>query len=68
VLYFDEEDQLVRSFAYEDIGELGGRRVPRRVKVIPADKPEEFTEIIYEELAFDVKLPDRTFTLQALKR
>jgi hypothetical protein len=68
VLYFDEEDQLVRTFAYEDIGELGGRRLPRRVRVIPADKAEEFTEIIYEELTFDVKLPDRTFTLQALKR
>jgi hypothetical protein len=68
VAYFDEEDQLVRTFSYEDIGELGGRRVPRRVRVVPADKPEESTEIIYEELAFDVKLPRNTFTLQALKR
>ncbi len=68
VQYFDEEDQLVRTFSYEDFGELGGRRLPRRVKVIPADKPEEFTEMIYEELAFDVKLPEGTFSLQALRR
>jgi len=68
VAYFDEEDQLVRTFSHADIGELGGGRLPRRPRVIPADKPEESTEIIYEELAFDVKLSDRTFTLQALKR
>ena len=68
VAYFDEEDGLVRTFTYEDIGDLGGRQLPRRIKVVPADKPDEFTEIIYEELTFDVKLPERTFTLQALRR
>ena len=50
------------------IGDLGGRRLPRRVKTIPADKPGEFTEFIYEELKFDVKHPERMFTLQALRR
>ncbi len=68
VAYFDEEDQLIKTFAYLDFGELGGRRLPRRTRVIPADKPEELTEIVYEELKFDVKLPRSTFTLQALKR
>lgn len=68
VAYFDEENQLIRTFAYMDFGELGGRRVPRRTQVIPADKPEELTEIVYEELKFDVKHPRSTFTLQALKR
>jgi hypothetical protein len=68
VAYFDEEDQLVRTFSYEDIGELGGRRLPRRIRVIPADKPGEFTEVVYEELTFDVVLSERTFTLQALRR
>jgi hypothetical protein len=68
VAYFDEEGGLVRTFSYEDVGELGGRRLPRRVKVVPSDKPDEYTEIIYEELTFDVKLSERTFTLQALRR
>jgi hypothetical protein len=68
VAFYDEQDELVRTMLFTDIGEIGGRRLPRRVKTIPADKPGEFTEFIYEELTFDADLPERTFTLQALKR
>jgi hypothetical protein len=68
ITFYDEQDQLMRTMLFEDIGDLGGRRLPRRVKTIPADKPGEFTEMIYEELTFDVDLPERTFTLQALRR
>lgn len=68
ITFYDEQDKLIRTMIFADIGDLGGRRLPRRVKTIPADKPGEFTEIIYEELNFDVKLPERTFTLQALRR
>jgi outer membrane lipoprotein-sorting protein len=68
VTFYDEQDQLMRTMLFEDIGDLGGRRLPRRTKTIPADKPDEFTEMIYEELTFDVNLPERTFTLQALRR
>jgi hypothetical protein len=68
ITFYDEQDQIVRTMTFLDIGELGGRRLPRRVKTIPADKPNEFTEMIYEELTFDVDLPERTFTLQALRR
>ncbi len=68
VTYFDEDDRLVRTMTYSDISELGGRRIPRHLKMIPADKPDEFTEVIYDELAFDVKHPARMFSLQALRR
>jgi len=68
ITYFDEEDRLVRTMTYSDIGELGGRRIPRHMKMVPTDEPDEFTEVIYEDLAFDVKHPARTFTLQALRR
>jgi hypothetical protein len=68
IRFFDEKAELVRTLSYTDVGELGGRTLPRRVRVIPADEPDEFTEVSYEELDFDVELPARTFTLQALKR
>jgi hypothetical protein len=68
ITFYDEQDKLVRTMMFMDIGDLGGRRLPRRTRTIPADKPDEFTEMIYEELKFDVNLPERTFTLQALRR
>ena len=47
---------------------MGGRRIPCRMKLIPADKPDEFTEVIYDEIEFGVEIPDSFFTLQALKK
>ena len=38
------------------------------VTMVPTDKPEEFTEITYEKLMFDVPLEDDFFSLQNLKR
>jgi hypothetical protein len=68
VAFYDEDDKLVRTFTYDDIGDIGGRKLPRRVTVVPADKPEEFTQITYDELKFDVNHPERLFTLQALRK
>lgn len=66
--YFDERDRLVRTVRYEDFGPLGGRTLPRRLRVIPADDADEFTEIVYEEHAFNVDLPPGTFSLQSLRQ
>jgi len=68
IAYFDEKGALVRTMLYDDIKTLGGRTLPTHMKLVPADKPDEFTEISYGDLKFDIELPDATFTLQALKR
>ncbi len=65
--YYDERERLVRTIRYEDFGPLGGRTLPRRMRVIPTDDAGEFTEIVYEEHAFDVVLPPATFSLQSLR-
>jgi len=66
--FFDGRGQLVRTMRWSDVQELGGRRMPTRFRVEPADKPGEFTEVTYRELDFDTPVPDATFSLQALKR
>ncbi len=68
ITYWDEKGELKRTMLFEDIKELGGRTMPGKMKLIPADKPGEFTEVIYESLDFDADVPDSTFTLQALKQ
>jgi outer membrane lipoprotein-sorting protein len=52
---------------FGEITTMDGRKMPRTMKLVPADKPGEFTEIRYDEIDFDVAIPDATFTLQALK-
>jgi outer membrane lipoprotein-sorting protein len=66
--YYGEDGELKRTIVFSDFRQMGGRLVPARMKMTPADKPEEFTEIVYSELEFDLQLPDDTFSLSSLRR
>jgi len=68
IAYFDEKGAAVRTMSFTDVKEISGRKVPMTMTLTPNDKPGEFTKIRYEELEFDVELPDRLFTIQALKQ
>jgi outer membrane lipoprotein-sorting protein len=66
--FYDEDLALARTMTYEDVRELGGRRLPARLRVVPADEPGEYTEVVYESLEFDVELADDFFSLRNLRR
>ena len=68
VTYWDEDGALARTLTFSEVVEVGDRRYPSRMKLVPADKPGEFTEIRYRDMEFDVDVPDTVFSLQALKR
>ena len=65
--YWNERGVLKRTIAFLDYQETAGRSVPMRMRVTPS-KSDEFTEIVYAQLEFDVSLTPRTFSIQALKR
>ena len=66
--YWDERDRLVRTATYSDIQDLGGQRIPTRIRIAPADESGEYTEILYEDMQFGVEIDDRTFSLQSVRR
>ena len=66
--YYDEDMQLARTIVFKDIKELDGRLRPAVLRVIPADKPDEFTEFVYETLQFDLEVSDQMFSLSSLKK
>jgi outer membrane lipoprotein-sorting protein len=66
--FYDEGGDLIRTMEFHDVKDVGGRKIPSRMRLVPADKPSEFTEIIYGDMQFNVKIPKEVFTLQALKR
>ena len=66
--YCDEKERPVRKMILDDVKKMGGRLLPSSMKVIPYDKPGEFTEIIYVDIAFDMKLPETFFSLRNLKQ
>jgi len=66
--YYDEEMQIARTFTFTDMKLLAGQLRPAVMRVIPADKPEEFTEFVYESLELDINISERFFSVSQLKR
>ncbi len=65
--YYDEKGDLKRTVTYSDYKMMGDRLVPAVMKLVPADKPGEYTEITYTKLAFNMKHPSDTFSLASLR-
>lgn len=67
-VYYDEDLNPVRTMEFAVIRKMGGRLIPTLLRLTPRDKPEEFTELIYEKMAFDISIPDSFFTISRIRR
>lgn len=65
--YFDQDMRPVRRMVSLSIGELGGRVMATRMRMQEVDKPDQYTELEYLDMDFDVDVPDRMFTLFSLQ-
>ncbi|MDH5178552.1 MAG: outer membrane lipoprotein-sorting protein [Gammaproteobacteria bacterium] len=66
--YYDEDMQPARTMVFEKIKPLAGKPRPTVMRLTPADKPDEYTEFIYESLQLNIPLKDEFFSLANLKR
>jgi len=66
--HFDRKGRLARVMRFDEVRTMGGRRLPTHLSLTPADEPAKRTELRYLDIAFDVKLPDDTFSLSRLER
>lgn len=66
--YYGEDGELKRTLTFHDYQEMGGRLIPARMKLVPADKPNEHTEMVYLEIEFNIEIPEGTFSLSSLRR
>jgi len=66
--HFDRKGRLARTMRFDEVKVLGGRRLPTRIVLVPADADEQATEMRYLEARFDVPLPDDTFSLSRLEQ
>lgn len=68
IRYYDEDDFLINTMVLSDIKEIGGRIIPTHLEMIPAENPDQKTEIIYKDMEFDIDLKPSFFSLQNMKR
>lgn len=67
VEYYDEEDVKVRSMVFSDFKQIDQRWLPMISRIVPEDKPGEFTEMQYLEIDFSVELPRDLFSIKSLR-
>jgi outer membrane lipoprotein-sorting protein len=67
-VYYDEDMKVSRTFTFSEVKEIAGLPRPMVMRVVPADKPGEYTQLTYEDLRFGVKIDDAFFSLSTLKR
>ncbi|GAA4281868.1 outer membrane lipoprotein-sorting protein [Gaetbulibacter aestuarii] len=65
--FFDEDGNVVNIMNAYDIQIMDGRLIPTRVEMIPMDKENQKTEIIYKTILFDRTIKDEFFTLNRMK-
>ncbi|TNF47177.1 outer membrane lipoprotein-sorting protein, partial [bacterium] len=66
--YFDEDGNSARSMVLSEIREMGGRKIPTLMTLVPADKPDEKTVIRYTDMEFDLDLNEDFFSIRNLSR
>ena len=68
--YYDRKGRLARIMTFDQVKAFDERRVPSRLTLIPQDeeKAGHKTVMIYEEIQFNVDVPERTFSLSNLEQ
>src|SRR5579864_773676 len=64
--FYDEDGRLVRELTFSEYKTVGGRVIPTRLVMRPADKSGAQTTIEYDDIAFDVPISQGTFSLPGL--
>ena len=66
--FYDEDGQLAKSFLGSNIKTLGGRRLPARWEMVPANAPGQKTILEYQQLDFSLRLVPSFFSEQNMKK
>jgi len=68
VEFYDEDGYLINLMNSSDVKEMGGRVIPTKMEMIPAETPDKKTVMIYEEIEFDIEIDKSFFTTQNMKK
>ena len=65
--FYDQSMEPLKKMETLEIGEMGGRVMPLRMRMNKLDEPDNYTEIRYDSAEFDLELEDRLFTVFSLQ-
>jgi outer membrane lipoprotein-sorting protein len=65
--FYDEDGSLVNVMNAWDIKEMDGRLIPTHLEMIPSDKKNQKTEILYKKILFNRPIEDTFFTMDRMR-
>ncbi len=65
--YYDQDGVLVKAMRALEVGKMGGRALAIRQRMAKVDTEDEWTEIRFDSIEFDVELSDSLFTRSNLR-
>lgn len=65
---FDQRNELASTMVFDEIQNLGGRMLPARITMIPANRPNQRTIIRYQQMQFDIDISESFFSQQNMRR
>ena len=66
--YYDEDGKLVNVLQCSDVRNVGGRLIPCKLEMIPAQKKGQETVVTYKSALFNQPISDDFFTTQNMKK
>lgn len=66
--YYDEHGEKMRVINFKDVKELGGRKIPTVMELVPLKKKGKKTIVKYNELNFSKGGNSKTYTLRNLQK
>ena len=65
--FYDQDGELVKTLKSLEIGEMGGRTIAMRQRMVKTDEPDEWTDIAVNAVEYELDLKDSLFTLSNLR-
>lgn len=66
-LFYDEDGQPARRLEFSEYTTVGARSFPARMTMTPLDRTDEYTEVRFAKIEFDIPLDRNFFSLQQLQ-
>ena len=66
--FYDERGALVRTMSFSEVKPMGGRSIPTRWEIRPADKPGNSTTILVKSAVYDRPIDGEIFTQRNLQK
>ncbi|WP_138431598.1 outer membrane lipoprotein-sorting protein [Fodinibius saliphilus] len=65
--FYNEDGKLIKVMEGSQIENMNGRTIPTKMEMIPMDKKNQKTVLLYEDIAFNIDIAERFFSIQNLK-